>query len=404
MTNVLSAGTLMAHVRALAGEIGPRPAGHWADLQARDYIRRALNASGFRDDEIEEMPFPSPDTWGYMFFAPALLTLAGNALGALGKLGKLAGGAASLASAYHLWRSVSVARQPLSFLYPKRRTANLVVRIPAAKETLRRVVLIGHVDSNKQRATFAPPVKRFLPALMSLGTLVPLANGLAQLAEAMGSQKARTVRRASFWGVLSFLPLLLLDEKERHVDGANDNATAVACLLGLGAHLKSSPLKHTEVWLAFTGAEEVGGLGMHELLDAYGGLLGDAWFIDFEMVGARDVIYVTRHGLSYLNQYRPDVESLALAEETSRRYPELDIAGRSLVIAEEVGALRSRGYRGICIAGVGPDGWLENWHRYQDNIANIVPSGIERAARFALAMMQTLDSRQFFSANNANLR
>ena len=40
MTNVLSSDALVAHVRALAGEIGPRPAGHFADLQARDHIWR----------------------------------------------------------------------------------------------------------------------------------------------------------------------------------------------------------------------------------------------------------------------------------------------------------------------------------------------------------------------------
>jgi hypothetical protein len=43
---------------------------------------------------------------------------------------------------------------------------------------------------------------------------------------------------------------------------------------------------------------------------------------------------------------------------------------------------------------VGPDGWLANWHRYSDNVYSIEPAGIERAARFALAMMQTLDGRE----------
>jgi hypothetical protein len=283
----------------------------------------------------------------------------------------------------------------LSFAFPKFPTANLVVRIPATSETRRRVVLIGHVDTNKQRATFALPVKRFLRPLMTLGTLLPLVNGLAQIAEAMGGgRQAQVVRKASLLNLMAFLPLLILDETQHHIDGANDNATAVACLLGLGEHLKQNPLHHTEIWLAFTGAEEVGCLGTHELLDAYGNLLTNAWFIDFEMVGTRDVIYVTQHGLSYLNPYTPDEESLALAEETSRQHPELGVNGRAMVITEEVGALRGRGYRGICIAGVGPDGWLANWHRYSDHVANVEPMGLERAARFALAMMQTLDRRE----------
>jgi hypothetical protein len=63
-----------------------------------------------------------------------------------------------------------------------------------------------------------------------------------------------------------------------------------------------------------------------------------------------------------------------------------------MVMLEEVGSLRGRGYRGICLAGVGPDGWLANWHQYSDIVENIVPAGVERVARFGLAMLQTLDA------------
>jgi hypothetical protein len=132
---------------------------------------------------------------------------------------------------------------------------------------------------------------------------------------------------------------------------------------------------------------------MHKLLDVYGDELTDAWFIDFEMVGTDEVAYVTRHSsASYLTGYAPDDESLALARETQRRYPELGVGARDMVIVEEIGTLRGRGYRGICLVGVGKDGWLENWHRYADCVDNVRPAGLERAARFALAMMEALDA------------
>jgi hypothetical protein len=144
--------------------------------------------------------------------------------------------------------------------------------------------------------------------------------------------------------------------------------------------------------LAFTGAEEVLCVGLHHLLDRYGTALRGAWFIDFEMVGAETIAYVTRHsGLSLVNAYMPDAESLALAERTARRRPDLHVQGRDMVMVEEVGALRGRGYRGICLVGVGPDGWLANWHQYTDTAENIIPAGVERAVRFALAMLHTLD-------------
>jgi hypothetical protein len=82
-----------------------------------------------------------------------------------------------------------------------------------------------------------------------------------------------------------------------------------------------------------------------------------------------------------------------LAEKTARRRPELAVSGREMVIGEEVGALCSRDYRGICLAGVGEDGWLANWHQYSDTFDNVAPEGLERAARFALAMMEELDGQ-----------
>ncbi len=397
MNDPLSADQLLAHVEMLAQHIGPRPAGRSAEQQARDYIRRVLNEADFDEAAIEELPFPTPDTYGYMFLTPVLLTLIGNGLGVLGQAGKLIGSAAGLLSAYHLWQSARANRQPLSAVYPLRAmhpTANLIVRIPAAQVRQQRVVLLGHTDTNKARFTFSPAMKRFMPVLLTSGTLTPFVNGLAQIAQALGRGRvAKVVQRLSALGLVAFLPLLLYDEMEGHIDGANDNATAVACLLGLGAYLKHRPLEHTEVWLAFTGAEETGCLGAHHLLDVYGDQLREAWFIDFEMVGTRDVIYVLKHGISYLGCYEPDAESLRWAMDTSRQHPDLHVHGQSMVIAEEVGALRARGYRGLCLAGVGADGWLANWHQYSDNFSNIEPSGIERAARFALAMMQTLDER-----------
>lgn len=426
----LSASALMGHVRALADGIGPRPPGHPQENEARTYIRRVLAGEGF--DEIEEMPFPAWDTWGYSFVAPVALALAGNALGLVQwgtntldvpesnaqppkclagsipnlpknlrrqalvrRAGKLLGGLATLAGAYQLWQLAGLKRQPLAALFPKHPSANLVVRIPPAGERRHRVVLVGHTDTNKHRATFSAELKSLIISEMTLGMGAMAANGLAQLAQAAGANGwVKGFQVASLLGLAGSLALLLKDERGGYIDGANDNASAVACLLGLGAYLKRQPLQHTEVWLAFTGAEEVGCLGMHHLLDVYGEPLADAWFIDFEMVGVEEIAYVTRHSSgSYLTDYAPDEESSALARETAQQHPELNVSGREMVIFEEVGALRGRGYRGICLVGVGEDGWLVNWHRHDDNASNIEPVGLERAACFALAMMQILDTR-----------
>ena len=394
MTDFLSAEELMAHVRVLAQDIGPRPPGHPEEVRARDYIRHVLTGAGLSD--VETIPLSTQDTWGYAFLVPILCCLVGNVLSRGGRFAKLVGGLAALNGTYNIWRFLGGERQPLSVLYPKRNTANLIARITAVGERWHKVVLIGHTDTNKHRPSFGPVRKHFLQASLTLAFVLPLINGLAQLAQVAGAGKTADVaRKSSLLGLASLVPLILYDEKGHYIAGANDNATAVACVLGLGAYLKQTPLTHTEVWLAFTSAEEVGCLGLHKLLDVYGHQLADAWFIDFEMVGTKDIVYVTRHSLgSYLRPYTPDEESLALAQEASKQHPELSVHGHPVVIGDEVASLRRRGYRGICLAGVGEDGWLANWHQYTDNVKAIEPSGIERAARFALAMMKVLDGVQ----------
>ncbi len=394
MPDSLSAQTLMTHVKALAQDIGPRPPGSVQERLARNYIRQVLNEIGL--SHIEEIPFLTNDTWGYGLIIPIALALLGNLIGNKSKKGRLIGGLLSLVSAYSLWRLMNNQSQLFFPLYPKGPSATLLTRLAPAGEPRQRVVLIGHTDTNKHRPSFSPGAKQFLVATTTFGIITPFINGLAQLAQATGGGTLADIsQRFTFWSLGGTLAISVREELDGFIDGANDNATAVACLLGLGAHLQQNPLQHTEVWLAFTGAEETGLFGTHALLDRYGDELREAWFIDFEMVGSQEIAFVTQHSsFSYLRTaYKPDPESLALAEKTSQRHPDLRVKGRPMVILEEVGALRRRGYRGICLVGIGPDGYLENWHQHSDNVANIEPSGIERAARFALAMLQTLDGR-----------
>lgn len=190
MLDTLTAAQLLTHVSALSRDIGPRLAGHPAEAQARDYIRRTLIEVGFDAGEIEELPFATPDTWGWLFAGPIGSTLAANGLGKIGgQVGKFIGGALSLFSALELTRTTRTQRQRLAFLYPTRPSADVLVRIPAREQAKRRVVLVGHTDTNKARVTFSKPVKRWLTMLLSAGTLVPAINGLALLSRALNGRK-----------------------------------------------------------------------------------------------------------------------------------------------------------------------------------------------------------------------
>ncbi len=392
MVDFLSRLALMTHVRALADDIGPRPAGTPREAQAHAYVNRTLRQVGF--DAIETIPFQSPRTWGYSLILPVALALVGNFLP--GRIGRLIGGLLGLYGLREAHDSMRGRRTTLATLAPTGLSGTQVVRVPCAlspdapQHTL---VFIGHVDANRHRLTFNPLLKHFLTTASLMGALAVGTNAALQLARVMLPRK--TLRRAqqmSALDVAGVLGLLLADEIGPWIDGANDNATAVACTLGLAAYLRENPLPHTEVWFAFTGAEEVGLLGTHALLDAHGERLKDAYFVDFEMVGAGRLAYVSRHSsLAWDGAYEPDAESVALAQATSAAHPEWKVEGCEMVILEEVAALRERGYRGLCLVGVGADGYLVNWHQSSDTSEHIDPACLERATQFALAYARQLD-------------
>jgi hypothetical protein len=380
----LSAANLIQHVRALADAIGPRPAGSRAEMQARQYVRHALTDGGI-GAAVEEQPFTAPDTWGY---AAILHTATGVFSNSLRGRWRKTGALLTAFSAFYALQFVTNRRDPYTPLVPSNESANLIVKIPAKTRPRHRVVLISHLDTNKHRLTFSPLMRSGFRVWTTAGIALGFVNALAQW---FGWH---WLRKPTALALTSALPLLALDEVGPFIAGANDNASGVACVLGLAAQLNAELLENTEVWLAFTGAEESGCLGLHHLLDTYRVELANAYFIDFEMVGAGDISFVTQHSsFSYAGPYQPDEESLELAISAAKRQPELDVRGKSLIISEEVGALRSRGFRGICLAGVGSDGWLVNWHRMTDTSQTIEPAKLETAARFALAMMRTLDER-----------
>ncbi len=378
----LSAANLIQHVNALADNIGPRPAGSRAEMQARQYVRHALTDAGV-EIPADVQRFSAPDTWGYALLAH---TAVGAASNLIPKSLRKVGAVVTFLSAYWALQFASGGRTPFSGLSASEDSANLLIRIPAKRRARHKVVLIAHLDTNRHRISTSPQVRPYFRMLTAAGITLGFANAVAQW---FGWN---WLRKPTVLALFSALPMVLLDESGPFVAGANDNASGVACLIGLGAAVNAEPMENTEVWLAFTGAEESGCHGIHHLLDAHRVELANAYFIDLERVGAGDIAYVTQHGsMSSLGGYRPDDESLGLAIRAARSHPELAVRGTSLAMSDEVGALRGQGFRAICLTGVSADGDPIRWAQANDTTQHIEPARLETAARFALAMMKTLD-------------
>lgn len=372
----------LEHIQNLTQVIGARPAGTRPELLARRYVRHALSDLGITDG-IDEQHFDTPNTHGYSIAAPLILGLVGRFMGF-----RLGQSAALLAASYGLYRSLGFQREWIGFP-SEGESGNLIVKFLATQAPKERVILTAHLDSNKHRFMSASPETHDLMRVAftaSIGLLA--AAGVAQL---FG---IKWLGRLAAIGALAAVPLVALDEVGAFVDGANDNASGIACLLTIAAQLKAQPLAHTEVWLAFTGAGEVGGRGMQALLDEYRVELAQAWIIDVDSVGAGEISYVTHHiGLSHLNDYEPHPDSVRLAVETARAHPALGVQGLPVKGLSQIAHAHHRGFRTLQISGIGENSFPVNAHQYNDLASQIQAEKLTHAAQFVTALLQTIDQR-----------
>ena len=387
-TDSLAAEQLMQHMRVLCAEIGARPPTSRQERLAAEYARKTLEDLGIED--VNDQFFVSQDTYGWTTIPLLAVGAIAPLLG--GRLGKLIGGAALLWTAKGL-RDAMLARLP--FFQPmvaQAASQNVIAKIAPSGEVKRRIYLIGHLDSNKQRFLMPQPARELTKPFNTLGIALAFITGALMILDGLSGRKgARGVQ--GWMGLLATTSLLgaFYDEAQPHVEGANDNATAVSTLLGIAAALKNQPLENTEVHLLFTGCEEVGCAGMEAYLERNQPPKDNSYFIDLEMVGTGRLGYATRHGISHFSEYRPGPHITALAAQVAHDNPALRVNGQDMLIVEETANLRSRGYESLCIVGYDDQGFLPNWHRATDTLDNIEPDTLERAARYTWALMQAID-------------
>lgn len=390
----LSKETLMAHMRALCQ--GPRPPASPEEHRAGEYVKEALVKMGW--PAPGEQPFKSQNSMGWVAIPIMTISALAIPVGMLGgRWAMLAGAAIMLLAFWNLLRMLVGAPPFFQRLIARWPSRNLFLNIPPRGERRRHVFLVGHLDSQKQRFLSPIPWPQYQGLFMaSAAGLGPLVLVILLLGAALGW----ATLPAWLWILEGMLVLSVLafvtEEFQPHIVGANDNATAVSVLLGMAQVLRERPLANTEVTLLFTGCEEVPCVGMEAYLDAHSQSISreNSYWIDLEMVGTGSLCYITRHGMSAFTQYRPHPEMVRLAGQAAAKKPGLNVTGRDMLILEEVSNLRRRGYPALCIAGYNEQGFLPNWHRLSDNLANIEPETLERAARYTWALVQEVDGME----------
>jgi hypothetical protein len=241
----------MQHVTVLADEIGPRPATSEAEGQAASYLESVFIARGL-EPEIQEFDAPRTTSWAFVVYH--LLSIGAVAatwpdLLPWPMLWPMFGVSALVA--FVMWLDLD-RRWGLMRLMPKGPSQNIIARhVPKARrgDRMKKVVIIAHYDSARASLAFAPALARHYGFTFGLTKFATFAIPIVLLADGLPLPMPPVVHPYLWWtavGLAAYLVIPLLVNVHReiampYVDGANDNASGVAAMLGVLHKLVSEP-------------------------------------------------------------------------------------------------------------------------------------------------------------------
>jgi hypothetical protein len=376
--------TLAARERGSASE-GERWAAHW--------IADRLIAHGC--DAVVEEERVRPDTWRNLIALNAAGALAGLAAArgarlvpALTASATLAALADDIQNGLHLARRVTV---------PERTTWNVTAAC-GDRDAERTLVILAHHDAAHTGLVFTQTPQRMVwerrPELIERAdTAVPIwwpmlaAHALVAAGALTGG---RVLARAG--GLLcGVATATFVDIASRAVvPGANDNLTAVACLVALARRLREQPVEGVRVLLVSAGSEE----SFQEGIRAWGRrhfqeLPRDTTsFLTIDMVGSPELALIEGEGPIWMEDYDDELRRL-VAECAAAEGVRLRRKLRARTSTDGVIPMRA-GYRTALLGSVEPWKAPSNYHWPTDTPDRLDYETLDDAVRLTEALVRRL--------------
>jgi len=387
----LEAERLLETVRHLSVNIGPRRPTSPGEREAAAYVHETIRRLN-RDWELVNQPFRSVTGFRVRIAPLAVLTGLSLLFGLRrSRQAQISGGLLSIALSV-MSRDAFLARPSVWETWlPRGESGNVIVRIPPRRKIERRVVFVAHLDSGVHRLTTSGRIAHYLPYTLGGLTLMALTGGV--LSVLAGRQaRWRGLRALLGLSALGAAGLAVADETGPNADGAVGNASGVAVLLGLAHALARHPLESTEVVLAFTGTGTATCTGADVLATAYGEAWKEALWVVVDQVGAGELCWVTRHGISPYAYYYPHPDAVRVMERVADARPDLGLLGKTLLTVDELAILRDRDLRAVALMGYDRStGLIPHWRQNSDTLRAIVPDALERAANACWTAARALD-------------
>jgi hypothetical protein len=374
-------------IERLAGSDGEREAAEW--------IAARLEKAG-AEVVIDEERFHD----GYAGML-GRLTAAATAAGALATTGRgrrLATAVGAAATAL-IADDISNGFRPWRKAVMEEKTTTNVVGETGDPDADRTLVVMAHHDSAKGGYVFDPTAQRLVgeafPGIVErIDTSIPQWWGLMAGPAMVAAGAASGNRRLAAVGTLaSAVGTALMENIERHpvVPGANDNLSAVACLVTLAEALRERPVAGLRVVLASCGAEEVLQGGVYGFCERHLRPLDRerTWVLNLDTVGSPGLVLLEGEGPVIMEDFfdvtwRDLIAAVADRERIPMRRGMRSRASTDTVIPSRMGIPTA------CLVSVNRYKSLSNYHHPSDVSENLSYPTVAAAAELVEALAREL--------------
>ena len=373
-----------------------RPPCSPGEREAAEWLAERLRAAGVEEIALEDEPswgtFP-PNTTGLSALgaAGAALTLAGRRV--------LGGALSAVALAGFVDEIQNGPRVLRRAIRRERTTVNLVARVgdPGAPRTL---VVLAHHDAAQTGFMFDQTAvaafhDRFPQVIPNIKTQPPqwwgaLAGPVAGIVAALSGRRGPA--RAGIAVGLASAAVLGDMWRSRVVPGANDNLSAVGCLVALAEMLRDRPLEGLRVWLVSAGAEETLQDGIRAFMARHRSELPPetTFFMNLDTVGSPRLVLLEGEGPVWMEDFEEGFRDrvFGLAQ---RHGLKLERGFRARASTDAVIPHRD-GYPMASISSVNDYHYLTHYHLPSDVPENLHWDTVAEASRLAYAVAEDLAS------------
>ncbi len=257
----------------------------------------------------------------------------------------------------------------------------------------RELILMGHIDTQRTPLIFSSKQWRKIYAVWSnvaMGLLVvqTVLFGLSLIWPSTGLIVWR-ICFISLLAALSLIAITLEADLSPYTAGANDNATGAGLVLTFAEWFKAHPLDNTRLWLVCSGSEESLHEGAVHFFKTHKAEFINPMTLNFEMLGCAGPSYIVKEGL--LLPLRPDRKLLEIVKSVAggpefNAYPSVLTGG-----CTEASNSIINGIPAITLIGLERDGFAPHWHMPSDTFDKMDKEIMDRAIRFADAIIQRID-------------